>query len=205
MLLNPLTFIAVFGAVVGAFAAEGKLPGYPAVVPAEVGKTFRTQSGFTMDLLAAEPLVSSPVAMCYDENGAAYVVEMLDYPYTHKATHQAWKENTTDAPIGRVRKLIDTDGDGKFDESFVFAEGLSWPTGICCWKGGVYVTATPDIWYLKDTDGDHRADVREKAFGGFRKYNVQAVINNPQWTLENRIVVAGATNGGRSRGQRSRS
>ena len=196
MLLNPLTFIAVFGAVVGAFAAEGKLPGYPAVVPAEVGKTFRTQSGFTMDLLAAEPLVSSPVAMCYDENGAAYVVEMLDYPYTHKATHQAWKENTTDAPIGRVRKLIDTDGDGKFDESFVFAEGLSWPTGICCWKGGVYVTATPDIWYLKDTDGDHRADVREKAFGGFRKYNVQAVINNPQWTLENRIVVAGATNGG---------
>ncbi|MCX6955300.1 MAG: c-type cytochrome [Verrucomicrobia bacterium] len=173
-----------------------KLPSFPAVAPADAVKTLRVKAGFTMDLLAAEPLVSSPVAMCYDEDGAAYVVEMLDYPYTNKATHQAYKDNTTDAPIGRVRKLVDTDGDGVFDKSYVFAEGLSWPTGICCWKGGVYVTATPDIWYLKDTNGDNVSDVREKVFTGFRKYNVQAVINNPQWTLDNRIVVAGATNGG---------
>ncbi len=187
---------ALWLCVVTSAAAAEPLPSFPPVAPAEAVKTLRTKAGFTMDLLAAEPLVSSPVAMCYDEDGAAYVVEMLDYPYTNKATHQAWKDNTTDAPIGRVRKLVDTDGDGVFDQSFVFAEGLSWPTGICCWKGGVYVTATPDIWYLKDTDGDNRADVREKVFTGFRKYNVQAVINNPQWTLENRIVVAGATNGG---------
>ncbi len=173
-----------------------KLASFPAVVPSQVGATLRAKAGFTMDLLAAEPLVASPVAMCYDENGAAYVVEMIDYPYTNKATHQAWKDNATDAPTGRVRKLLDTDGDGVFDQSFVLAEGLSWPTGICCWKGGVFVTATPDIWYLKDTDGDHRADVREKVFTGFRKYNVQAAINNPQWSLDNRIVIAGATNGG---------
>ncbi len=203
MLARPLALgrwtLLVFVAALHVRAAQAtveKLPSFPAVAPAKVGETLRTKAGFTMDLLAAEPFVSSPVAMCYDENGAAYVVEMLDYPYTHKATHQAWKDNTTDAPTGRVRKLIDTDGDGVFDQSFVFAEGLSWPTGICCWKGGVFVTATPDIWYLKDTDGDHRADVREKVFTGFRKYNVQAVINNPQWSLDNRIIIAGATNGG---------
>ena len=174
----------------------GQFPSFPAVEPRDVARTFRVKNGFTMDLLAAEPLVSSPVAMCYDENGAAYVVEMLDYPYTDKTTHQAWKENSTDAPIGRVRKLIDRDGDGKFDESFIFAEGLSWPTGICCWQGGVFVTATPDVWYLKDTDGDQRADVREKVFTGFRKYNVQAVINTPLWGLDNRITFAGGSNGG---------
>ena len=173
-----------------------KLASFPAVAPSQVSATLRAKAGFTMDLLAAEPLVASPVAMCYDENGAAYVVEMIDYPYTNKATHQAWKDNATDASTGRVRKLVDTDGDGVFDQSYLLAEGLSWPTGICCWKGGVFVTATPDIWYLKDTDGDHRADVREKVFTGFRKYNVQAVINNPQWSLDNRIVIAGATNGG---------
>lgn len=173
-----------------------KFPTIPAVAPADAAKTFRVKHGFTMDLIAAEPLVSSPVAMCYDENGAAYVVEMRDYPYTDKATHQAWKENTTDVPIGRVRKLIDRDGDGIFDESFIFADGLSWPTGICCWQGGVFVTATPDVWYLKDTDGDQRADVREKVFTGFRKYNIQAVINTPLWGLDNRITFAGGSNGG---------
>ena len=193
-LLGLLTLLN--GVLILAAPATERLPSFPAVAPVEAVKTFRVKAGFTMDLLAAEPLVSSPVAMCYDENGAAYVVEMLDYPYTNKATHQAWKDNTTDAPIGRVRKLVDTDGDGVFDRSTIFAEGLSWPTGICCWKGGVFVTATPDIWYLKDTKGTGVADVREKVFAGFRKYNVQAVINTPQWTLDNRIVVAGGTNGG---------
>ena len=184
-----------------AFAA-GQFPSFPPTEPADAAKTFRVKHGFTLDLIAAEPLITSPVAVCYDEDGAAYVVEMRDYPYTDKRTHQAWKENTTDAAIGRISKLIDRDGDGVFDESHVFAEGLSWPTGVCLWRGGIFVTATPDIWYLKDTDGDHRADVREKVFTGFRKYNVQAVINNPLWSLDNRIVIAGATNGAQVRSLR---
>ena len=179
-----------------AFSAEEKFPSYPAVPPAEAGKTFRVKNGFTLDVVAAEPLVASPVALCYDEDGAAYVAEMRDYPYTDKATHVAWKDNTTDAPIGRIRKLIDRDGDGVYDESHIFAEGLSWPTGVACWQGGIVVTATPDVWYLKDTDGDHRADVREKVVSGFRKYNIQAVINTPLWSLDNRIIFTGGTNGG---------
>ena len=174
-----------------------KLPTLPPVEPANVANTFVAQHGFKLDLLVAEPLVTDPVAMVYDENGLAYVVEMNDYPYTDKTTHEAWKENTTDKPIGRVRVLQDTDGDGKFDKSWIFAEQLSWPSGILCWKGGVFVTATPDIWYLKDTDGDHKADVRKKVFTGFRKYNVQAVMNNPIWGLDNKIYVAGSSNGGR--------
>ncbi len=195
MILKTLRFVLLLapGALV---AAEEKLPSLPATEPADASKTIRVKNSFTMDLIAAEPLVTSPVAMCYDEDGAAYVVEMRDYPYTNAKTHQAWKDNTTDAPIGRVRKLIDRDGDGKFDESTILADGLSWPTGICCWKGGVFVTATPDIWYLKDTDGDGRADVREKVFTGFRKYNVQSVINTPLWGLDNRITFAGGSNGG---------
>ena len=149
-----------------------------------------------MDLLAAEPLVTDPVDMVYDENGLAYVVEMSDYPYTDAKTHQAWKDNTTDAPIGRVRILEDTDGDWRFDRGTIFAEGLSWPTGIACWKGGVFVLATPDIWYFKDTDGDRKADIKRKVFTGFRKYNVQAVMNNPKWGLDHRLYIAGSSNGG---------
>jgi putative membrane-bound dehydrogenase-like protein len=176
-----------------------KLPSVPPKTPAEEAASFRIQDGFRMELIAAEPLVTSPVAMTYDENGRAYVCEMRDYPYTDKARHKPNQENPTDAPLGRVTLLEDTDGDGRFDKSTVFADGLSWPTGVACWKGGVFVCATPDLWYLKDTDGDGKADVRRKVFTGFRKLNVQAVINNLVWGLDNEIHGAGSSNGGQIR------
>jgi putative membrane-bound dehydrogenase-like protein len=167
----------------------------PPKEPAEAVKTLQALHGFRMDLLAAEPLVTSPVAMDYDENGRVYVVEMRDYPYPDKSRDKPYQEQTGPA-LGRVRLLEDSRGTGTFDRSTIFADGLSWPTGVACWKGGVFVTATPDIWYLKDTDGDGKADVRLKVFTGFRKFNVQAVINNLKWGLDHHLYAAGATNGG---------
>lgn len=196
MSLKPLGVFVLLASVSAASAAEENFPSFPATEPADVAKTLRVKDGFTLDLIAAEPLIASPVAVAYDEDGAAYVAEMRDYPYTDAKTHQAYKDNTTDASIGRVVKLIDRDGDGRYDESHVVADGLSWPTGVAVWKGGVYVTATPDVWYFKDTNGDHKADIKEKVFSGFRKFNVQAVMNTPLWGLENRITFAGGTNGG---------
>lgn len=178
-------------------AVTGKLPSVPPTAPQDAAKKFRVLDGFRMALLAAEPLVASPVAMTYDENGRAYVCEMRDYPYTDKAHHKPSQENPTDQPIGRVRLLEDTDGDGVFDKATIFADGLSWPTGVACWKGGVFVAGTPDIWYFKDTDGDGKADVREKVFTGFKKLNVQAVMNNLVWGLDNHIHGAGGSNGGK--------
>jgi putative membrane-bound dehydrogenase-like protein len=173
-----------------------KLPRLPAVEPAKAEESIRSLHGFHMELLAAEPLVTGPVAMTYDEDGRAYVCEMNDYPYTDKAHHKPSQENPTDKPIGRIRLLVDTNGDGKFDKSTIFAEGLSWPTGVVCWKGGIFVAATPDIWYLKDTTGTGVANIRVKVFTGFKKLNVQAVMNNLVWGLDNRIYGAGGTNGG---------
>jgi putative membrane-bound dehydrogenase-like protein len=180
-------------------AVRERLPRISPTPAREAAKTFRVLDGFRMDLLAAEPLIASPVAMAYDENGRAYVCEMRDYPYTDKAHHQRNQENPTDAAIGAVRLLEDTDGDGVFDKSTIFADGLSWPTGVACWKGGVFVAATPDLWYLKDTDGDGKADIRRKIFTGFRKFNVQAVMNNLGWGLDNHIHGAGGSNGGQIR------
>lgn len=180
-----------------AFAEEGEpYPITPATPPADAVDSFELLHGFRLELIAAEPLVTDPVDICYDENGRAYVAEMNDYPYTDKKAHKPSQENPTDAPIGRVRLLEDTDDDGVFDKSTVFVEGLSWPTGVVCWKGGVYITATPDLWYCKDHDGDGVADERRKVYTGFRKYNVQAVMNNPIWGLDNHIYIAGSTNGG---------
>lgn len=185
--------------VCSALPAAEPLPRIPPKEPADALKTFVVRDGFEMQMLAAEPLVASPVAMEYDENGRAYVAEMRDYPYTDKASDKPFVERTKDEPLGRIRLLEDTDGDGRFDKSTIFAEGLSWPTGLALWKEGVYVVATPDLWYLKDTDGDGKADERRKVLTGFRKFNVQAVINNLKWGLDGKLYGAGSSNGGQIR------
>jgi putative membrane-bound dehydrogenase-like protein len=163
------------------------LPPLSAKAPEESLKTFETVDGFRMELVVAEPLVQSPVAAAFDADGSLYVAEMRDYPYKPKPGR---------APLGTIRLLQDTDGDGRFDRSDVFADGLLWAAGIAPWKGGVFVSAPPDIWYLKDTDGDGKADVRQKIFTGFGIQNQQAMVNNLTWGLDHKVYGAAAGNGG---------
>ena len=125
----------------------------------------------------AEPLIRDPVAMDMDEDGRIYVVEMGGYPL-----------NTE--PIGRIRLLLDQDGDGLPDESRVFADGLVLPTGVMCWKKGILVTAAPDLLYLEDRDGDGQADVRKTVLTGFAVSNPQHTFNLPIYGLDNWIYVA---------------
>ena len=80
--------------------------------------------------------------------------------------------------------------------SSIFADAIVWPTGVVCWKGGVYVATAPDIWYLKDTDGDHRADVRQRVYTGFGDRNQQGGVNNLNWGIDHTIYGSGSTNGG---------
>ncbi|MBW3595956.1 MAG: c-type cytochrome [Planctomycetes bacterium] len=163
------------------YAAE--LPRIEPLSPAEAKESFETAPGFRIELAAAEPLVVDPVAMSFDENGRLFVIEMRDY---------SEQENEH---LGRVRLLEDRDGDGRFDHSTVYADGLSWPTAIICWDGGVFVGAAPDIFYLKDTDGDNQADVRRVVFTGFGRSNVQGLLNTFVWGLDNRIHGATSSSG----------
>src|SRR5688572_26858795 len=120
--------------------------------------TFRLAPGLRIDLIAAEPLVESPVACSFDEAGRLWVVEMLDYP-NGPAPGQP--------PAGRIKVLVDRDADGRFDHATLFAERLSFANGILPWAGGAVVTTAPHILFLKDTDGDGKADVREVLYEGF--------------------------------------
>ena len=100
--------------------------------------------------------------------------------------------------MGRIR-LPGCDEDG-VEKSTIFATNLAWPTAVFCYDGGVFVAATPDILYLKDTNGDGHADVQEKVFTGFAegldRINVQAMLNTFLWGLDNRIHGATSGNGG---------
>ncbi|MBS0265439.1 MAG: c-type cytochrome [Planctomycetes bacterium] len=167
------------------FADE--LPRIPPHEPADALSTFQTLPGFRLEQAAAEPLLHSPVAIDFDENGRLFVCEMVDYSEQDKEF------------LGAVRVLEDVNGDGKFDKSTLLADKLSWPTALCCYDGGVFVGAAPDIYYLKDTDGDGKADIRRTVYTGFGRSNVQGLFNSFHWGLDNRIHGATSSSGAQVR------
>jgi putative membrane-bound dehydrogenase-like protein len=123
--------------------------------------------------------------MAFDERGRLYVVEMRGYSEQEKAR------------LGRVRRLVDDDGDGRFETSQVFADNLSWPTAVICYNGGVFIGNAPDILYCKDTDGDGVADESRVVFTGFGRSNVQGLLNSFHWGLDGRIYGSSSSTGGR--------
>ena len=170
-------------AVLSQDALKEQLPRIAPLEPDAALQSFEIVPGLAIEQVAAEPLVHSPVAISFDEQGRAYVVEMCDY-----------SEQANDF-LGKIRILEDTNGDGRFDKSTVFVEKLSWPTAVICYDGGVFVGAAPDILYLKDTNGDLKADEKKVVFTGFGRSNVQGLLNSFQWGLDNRVYGATSNSG----------
>ncbi|GLU52816.1 hypothetical protein Dfri01_22770 [Dyadobacter frigoris] len=161
--------------------------------PQESMKTFQLQEGFGIEPFVTEPDVLLPVDMVFDEHGNVYVVEMGDYPYDAKPGNFK----------GRIRLLKDTNGDGKIDKSYVFAEELPSATSVLPWKGGLIVTAAPDILYLKDTNGDFKADVKEILFTGFFAKNSEAQITSLRFGVDNWIYANNHGQGGQITSKRN--
>ena len=155
--------------------------------PGEAIATLEHNPGLKIELIASEPLVMDPVAVSFDEWGRAFVVEMRGY-----------SERESER-LGRIKLLEDTDQDGVFDNSTIFAERFRWPTAIVCGFGGVLVGDAPDIIFLKDVDGDKKADLRQIVATGFGTSNVQQLPNSFQWGLDNKLYGASGGNGGQLR------
>lgn len=172
LLLAAVSLSAQRGGGLAKPAAAG-----PPFSPPAALKTFRLGEDFQIELFAAEPLISDPVAMEIDEDGRLYVVEMHGYPLDVGGS-------------GRVVLLDDTDGNGTPDRSRVFADKLRLPTGIMRWKNGVIVTDSPEVWYFEDSNGDGAADVRRLLLTGFALTNPQHTTNAPLYGLDNWIYLA---------------
>ncbi len=122
------------------------------------GQTFTLPEGFTIERVAGPPLVDRPISASFDDRGRLYVTDSSgsNERLTEQIKH----------PNHRIIRLEDTDGDGKFDKSTVFADKLMFPEGILWHRGHVYVSAVPQIWKLTDTNDDGVADQREVWFDG---------------------------------------
>ncbi len=167
------------------FADE--LPRIPPTSPQAAVKSFSVAPGFKIELVACEPLIGTPVAIEWDEDGRMYVCEMRGY-----------SEDRDDA-ISSIALLTDIDDDGTYDRRTTFADSLLWPTAIFPFDGGLFVGDAPHLYYFKDTDGDGKADEKKLVLTGFGTSNVQGLMNSFRWGLDNRIHVACSSTGGQLR------
>ena len=166
---------------------EAKLPNYEkrpgvqlqqnALSPKESIKHIQIPPDFNLSLFAAEPNVQHPIAMSWDEKGRLYVLITKDYPNERKDTG------------GSDFILIceDTNADGKADKFTKFADNLSIPTGMVFANGGLIVSQAPHMLFLKDTDGDDKADEKKILFSGFGTGDTHAGPSNLHYGFDNWI------------------
>jgi len=149
------------------------------VSPDESQKHLVVPEGFVAKLFAAEPEISKPLCMNWDERGRLWIAETKDYPNELQ-------------PAGEGRDQIkiceDTDGDGKADTFTVFADKLSIPTSLTFSRGGVIVHQAPQTLFLKDLDGDDKADERRVLFEGWSTRDTHAGPSNMRYGLDNWII-----------------
>ena len=128
--------------------------------PEEAEKTLTVADGYSATVFASEqefPELENPVAMTFDGQGRLWVSTMPTYPQVVPG----------EQPNCKLLILEDTDGDGKADQSTVFADQLYLPAGFELGDGGAYVAQQPNLMFLRDEDGDDRADTREIVLHGF--------------------------------------
>ncbi len=168
--------------------------------PAESAKRFAVPEGYSIRLLASEPLITEPSGICWDDKGRCFVCELhgynlegqhdidelnktgqLDLEVRRIQASDAAKQKAEHETYGMVKLLRDTDGDGVMDKAIVWADRLPPCHGIAAGNGGVIIACSPHIVFLKDSDGDDKADVQEQLFTGFGTPILERRINSPTW------------------------
>ena len=148
------------------------------LTPEESMSLMQVPVGFELKLFASEPMIFNPMYMNWDEKGRLWVIETVDYPNEVK---------DDDLGDDRIKILEDTDGDGKADKVTTFAEKLNIPTSFVFSNGGIIVSQSPSFLFLKDTDGDDVADVREDILPGWGKSDTHAQSSNLRYGVDNDI------------------
>jgi putative membrane-bound dehydrogenase-like protein len=176
---------------------------------------FQLVPGFRIELVAAEPHVADPVAICFDAGGRIFVCEIhgynlegyldvlelnktgvLDRAVRRIPANADAQRRAAEDQYGTVKLLEDTDGDGEVDRSTTWADRLPPCYGVVAAREGVVVLCAPDILYLGDADGDGTPEERRKLFTGFGVYEMWSRINNPRWGPDNWIYAASGIQSG---------
>src|SRR5438046_2532442 len=127
-----------------------------ALPPEESLKHFKVRDGYAVDLIAAEPAVRQPLNISFDARGRMWVTQYIQYPFPKglriveydRYIRAKFDKTPLPPPRGdkgadRITIHEDTDGDGTFDKTTVFVDGLNIATAALPGKGGVWVMNPP--------------------------------------------------------------
>ena len=119
--------------------------------PQEAVDTAKTQPGFKVNAFASEPMITQPMAFCWDDRGRMWIAENRDYE-----SRGGGFANSGDS---RILILEDTDRDGVADSRKVFCEGIPFPAGIAVGFDGLWLGAPPNLLFVPDKDHNDKADM----------------------------------------------
>lgn len=141
-------------------AIQNIISNAPVLKAAQSLQTMQVEPGFQIQLVAEEPLLSTPVAMNFDEKGRMWVVEMNGYMHDTLATGE-------DIPNGAIVILEDTDGNGVMDKRNVFWDSLVLPRAICLIENGALVAVPPQLLFVENNkDKAGKVTVVDTAYNG---------------------------------------
>jgi putative membrane-bound dehydrogenase-like protein len=183
--------------------------------PEESARAFQLPDGFRMEVVASEPLIASPSAVCWDERGRMFVSELhgynlegqldieelnktgkLDTQVRRVQAEEKFKRAAQSGTYGVVKLLLDSNGDGRMDKAVLWATNLPPAYGLVPARGGVIVACAPDIVYLADRDDDGVVETREVLFTGFRTGMLERGVNAPLWNVDGWIYLGRGHGGG---------
>src|SRR6266513_2748393 len=189
------------------------------MAPEQSAAAFKMPDGFRMEVVASEPLIASPSAVCWDERGRMFVCELhgynlagqldieelnqtgkLDTLVRRVQADEKFKRAAKAGTFGVVKLLRDTNGDGRMDAADVWATSLPPIYGLVPARGGIIVACAPDIVFLADRDGDGKAETRDVLFTGFPTGELERGINAPQWGVDGWIYFGRGWGGGKITG-----
>jgi putative membrane-bound dehydrogenase-like protein len=221
--LLPMRGAALGIIVWAASAAHGIIPkprDAPQPLSPEASRqAFVLPEGYRISLLAAEPLITEPSGICWDERGRCFVCELhgynlegqleidelnrsgaLDLEVRRVQASEANKKRAEAETYGTVKLLRDRDGDGRMDDAVIWADRLPPCHGIAAGNGGVIVACSTRIVFLADRDGDDRPEVKEDLFSGFGQAILERSINSPTWSPDGWLYFGRGQHGGRISG-----
>ncbi|QDV22515.1 PVC-type heme-binding CxxCH protein [Aureliella helgolandensis] len=135
-------------------------------------RQMRVPEGFSVDLIAAEPLLHQPIAFTFDAKGRLWVVEGHSYP----------NKRPEGEGLDRVLIFSDQDANGTFETRKVFYEGLNLVSGMQVGFGGVWIGAAPELLFIPDRNGDDQPDgPPEVLLDGFGYADTHETLNSFMW------------------------
>ena len=210
------SILALVGCLVMGFSRlppseKGPVP----LSPTQAVKSFRLPPGFRIELVASEPLIHEPTGVCWDERGRLYVSELHGYNLEGQLEIEdlnktgvvdtvvrriqaadRYKRAAESGTYGTIKRLSDTNGDGRMDKVDVLADHLPPAYGLCAARGGIIVAGQAQIVYLADRNDDGRAEVIDTLFTGFQGGALERGLNAPQWGPDGWIYLGRGWNGG---------